>query len=90
MAIRKFYFVAGEQVITRFSHNELDAWLGLRIASRNTPVANEFNTLPITAHDEDGNELATHTWDGWNKEVLKDTYGEKFEDVLESAAEKMR
>lgn len=62
----------------------------LTIASRNSPVANEFNTLPITAHDEDGNELATHTWDGWNKEVLKDTYGEKFEDVLESAAAKMR
>jgi hypothetical protein len=90
MAIRKFYFVAGEQLITRRSHNELDAWLGVRIASRSTPVAKEFATLPITAHDEDGNEIATHTWDGWNREVLKDTYGEKFEEVLEAAEKKMR
>jgi hypothetical protein len=84
--MKTFYFVAGEQVITVRSITVLDAWMKVENKSRREPIASEFRNLPIDAFDEEGVKLFTRTWDGWNNEVLRDTYGEGYRAILDNAA----
>jgi hypothetical protein len=82
----KFYFVAGERVVTRHSRNVLDAFLSLKLYARKNPLASEFHRLPIEAVDAEGNVVGRRTWAEWDKEILRDTYGDDYDEVLENAA----
>ena len=84
-----FYFVAGEQVVTLESLTVLDAWLKFTNRARRLPVADEFRRLPIEAYDTTGAKLATRTWQGWQDELAKDTYGSNWREYADHAAELM-
>lgn len=82
---QKFYFVAGEQVITRQSITVLDAWNSLEIYAKTNPIPDEFRRLPITATDAEGQTIATRTWANWHQELLRDTYGDDFQAIANRA-----
>jgi hypothetical protein len=85
MMRQNFYFVAGEQVMTKAAANVLDAFLAIHNKARKTPIANEFRTLAIEAYDEAGVLLGKRTWQQWHEAVLRDIYGEGWQEKLEHA-----
>ncbi len=82
---RKWYFVAGEQVITRFSISALDAWLSVELWAKNNPIADEFRTCVIRCHDDRGVEVGRKRWEQWHAALVQDTYGDNvdFERVVD-------
>lgn len=82
---RTWYFVAGEQVITRASVSMLDAWLSIEQFAKRNPIAAEFRTLVIICFDDRGKEVCRKRWEQWHAALVQDTYGDNvdFERVVD-------
>jgi len=82
-----FYFVAGEQVMTRRSYRLLDAWLSIENCKH---LASEFRELPITAYDRNGQKICTRRWAAWHDALMRDTYGSDWHRHVDNAATQLR
>lgn len=84
-----FHFVAGEMHIQFKARNVLDAFLAFQIYAGKKPIAADYRAFPIESYDDAGNLIGKRTWNEWRDEVLKDTYGENWNDQIEHAADLM-
>ncbi len=83
--IATYYFVAGEQVITRSGSSPLEAWLSLENYSRRFPVAAEFRNMAIECYNVDGELVASRDWDHWHAALMHDTYGDGWREIVSHA-----
>ncbi len=81
---QKYHFMAGKRRMQAVASSLLDAWLAIEIKTHSSkkPIASEFRERPIEAYDQAGKLLATRTWEEWHAELMRDTYGENWRDVV--------
>lgn len=92
MARSIFWFTCGEFAQSATASTLLDAWWVIERREEMGQLPAEFRTpgAKIVATNNEGETLATRTYDGWHAALLRDTYGDNWREILDSAEEKSR